>query len=144
MLSKEEKKKLIKKHSEGSPVLKNSLKAFFFGGLICVFSELLLSLFINLGADEKNALTFVSISVIFLSSLLTALGFFDKIARTTGAGTLVPVSGFSVSVMGSVNFPSVLSGFSVQATQRSMAAIRARASKMRKVYLFIKRSSNIL
>lgn len=98
MLSKEEKKKLIKKHSEGSPVLKNSIRAFFFGGIICAFSEILLSLFINLDIDEKKSLTLVSISIIFLGSLLTALGFFDKIARTTGAGTLVPVSGFSNAV----------------------------------------------
>ena len=32
------------------------------------------------------------------ASLATALGFFDKIARFCGAGTLVPVTGFSNSV----------------------------------------------
>lgn len=98
MLSKEEKKNLIKKHSEPSPVLKNSLRAFISGGLICVLSELLFSLFLYMGAREKNALTFVSVSVIFIAALLTAIGVFDKIARFTGAGTLVPVSGFSNAV----------------------------------------------
>ncbi len=98
MLSKEEKKNLIKKHSLGSPVLKNSARAFFFGGLICVFGELLLSLFSMLGVSEKESVTLVTLCVIFIASLLTALGVFDRIARFTGAGTLVPVSGFSNAV----------------------------------------------
>ena len=98
MYSKEEKKNLIKKHSYPSPVLKNSLRAFFSGGLICVFSELILSLFLYFGLDEKSSLTLVSVTVIFLASLLTGLGAFDSAARFCGAGTLVPVSGFSNAV----------------------------------------------
>ena len=95
MLSKEEKKKLIKKHTYPSPVLKNSVFAFLSGGAICTLAELLLGLFLYLGLDNKVSLTLVSVSVIFLASLLTGLGLFDRIARFCGAGTLVPVSGFS-------------------------------------------------
>lgn len=98
MISPEEKKQLIKKHSKGSPVLKNSFRAFFFGGIICVVGELLLTLFVNIGADSRTSVTLVTLSVIFLAALLTALGIFDRIARFTGAGTLVPVSGFSNAV----------------------------------------------
>lgn len=98
MMSEEEKKKLIKKHSKSSPVLKNSLRAFLFGGLICLFGELLLRWFILLGAEEKTSVSLVTLSVIFIASLLTGIGVFDKIARFTGAGTLVPVSGFSNAV----------------------------------------------
>ena len=98
MISHEEKKNLIKKHSEPSPVLKNSIRAFVSGGVICTLAELLLYLFINLGIDKKTASTLVTVSVIFLGSLFTALGVFDKIAKYTGAGTLVPVSGFSNAV----------------------------------------------
>ena len=98
MISEAEKKKLIKKHSLHSPVLKNSLKAFVTGGLICVFGELLFILFSYLGLDEKTGLTLVSVSVIFIAALLTATGLFGSIARFTGAGTLVPISGFSNSV----------------------------------------------
>ncbi len=98
MISKEEKKKLIKKHSEGSPVLRNSALAFLFGGLICVGGELLFTLFLKLGAEEKNSVTLVTLCVIFLAAVLTAAGIFDIIARITGAGTLVPVSGFSNAV----------------------------------------------
>jgi stage V sporulation protein AC len=94
-----EKKELIKKYSPGSTIFKNSLLAFIFGGLICVLGELLLELFSNLGLDEKNAGTLVTVTLIFIAALLTALGLFDKIARYAGAGTLVPVTGFSNAVV---------------------------------------------
>ena len=92
------KKQLINKHSPGSTVFKNSLLAFLFGGLICAIGEGFLILFSNLGADEKLSSTLVTITLIFIASLLTAIGVFDKIARHAGAGTLVPVTGFSNAV----------------------------------------------
>lgn len=95
----EYKKKLIKKHSPHSPVLKNCLLAFFFGGLICTLGELLLILYKYLGANSDNAGMLVTVSLILLSALLTAFGVFDKIARHAGAGTLVPVTGFANAVV---------------------------------------------
>lgn len=41
----------------------------------------------------------VTITMIVLAALLTAFGLFDKIARYAGAGTLVPVTGFSNAVV---------------------------------------------
>ena len=95
----EYKKQLIKKHSPHSPVLRDSLLAFFFGGLICVIGELLKRLYLYLAFDEKTASTLVTISLIFIAALFTALGFFDRIAKHAGAGTLVPVTGFSNAVV---------------------------------------------
>ena len=94
-----EKKELIKKYSPGSTIFKNSLLAFLFGGLICVIGELLKTLYFELGADEKNAGTLVTVTLILVAALLTGLGIFDKIARYAGAGTLVPVTGFSNAVV---------------------------------------------
>ena len=51
-----------------------------------------------MGLDENNARNLVSITLIFLASLLTGLGIFDNIARIAGAGTLVPITGFSNAV----------------------------------------------
>ena len=93
-----EKQRLIIKHSPSSTILKNSLLAFIFGGFICAIGQGLLLLYSNLGADKKTAGTLVTVSLIFLASVLTALGIFDKIARYAGAGTLVPVTGFSNAV----------------------------------------------
>ena len=94
----EKKKTLIKKHSPRSPLLKNCTLSFIFGGAICVFGELLFMLFLSLSGDEKLSGTLVTVSVIAIASILTALGVFDTVARRAGAGTLVPVSGFSNAV----------------------------------------------
>lgn len=92
------KKELIKKHSPGSTIFKDSILAFIFGGLICCIGEALLLLYSGLGADKKTAGTLVTVSLIFIASLITAFGVFDSIARYAGAGTLVPVTGFSNAV----------------------------------------------
>ncbi|MBO7309776.1 MAG: stage V sporulation protein AC [Clostridia bacterium] len=92
-------KVLVEKMSPKSPVLKNCVRAFFFGGLVCFLGQWLSYLFIWLGASREDSLSFVSISLIFTAALLTGLGFFDRIARFAGAGTLVPVTGFANSVV---------------------------------------------
>lgn len=91
----ENKKKIIKKHTPHSPLIKNCTLSFVFGGVICVFGELLFVLYKNLLGDEKLSGTLVTVTVIAVSAILTGLGVFDSIARYAGAGTLVPVSGFS-------------------------------------------------
>lgn len=93
-----EKKRLIKKHSPRSPILKNSTLAFIFGGAICAVGEVFLLFLEGMGFDEKLSLTLVTVTLIFLGAFLTALGVFDKIAKHAGAGTLVPVTGFSNAV----------------------------------------------
>ena len=94
-----EKKELIKKYSPGSTILKNSIFAFIFGGLICVIGELIKMLYLWLGIEEKTSAILVTVTLIFIAALLTGLGLFDKIARYAGAGTLVPVTGFSNAVV---------------------------------------------
>lgn len=93
------KKKLIDKYSPGSTLLKNSVLSFLFGGILCAIGEGLLLLFLWLGLEEKISLTLVTLSLVFLAALFTALGIFDKIAKHAGAGTLVPVTGFSNAVV---------------------------------------------
>lgn len=94
----EDYKELTEKHLKKSPVIKNSCFAFFAGGFLCFLGELLANLYIYLGLSSEKAYLLVTISFIVLASFATALGFFDKIARFAGAGTLVPVTGFSNSV----------------------------------------------
>ena len=96
--SQEGKKDIIKRFTPKTKVLKNSALAFIFGGLLATCAELLRQFYIALGAGEKDALTLVSVTFILLASILTALGLFDCIARHAGAGTLVPITGFSNAV----------------------------------------------
>lgn len=94
-----DKKELIKRHSPGTKIVKNSILSFLVGGLICVVGQLLSYLYSYLGCDERVSGILVTVTLIFIAALLTALGIFDKIARHAGAGTLVPVTGFSNAVV---------------------------------------------
>ena len=102
-------KELINRHAPSSPILKNCIFAFFTGGFICFLSELF-SIFLSNFFDEKKAYIFTTLFVIVVASFLTAAGVFDKIARVSGGGTLVPVTGFSNSVT-SVAIDSRSEGF---------------------------------
>lgn len=90
---------MVQKASPRSPVLKDSLFAFLFGGAICTLGQGLADLFMLLGFTLQDARTFVSISLIFLSAALTAFGVYDNIAKYAGAGTLVPITGFANSMV---------------------------------------------
>lgn len=93
------KNELIKKHSQKSPFLKNLLLAFLFGGTLCVGGELLYMLYTSLGVASDSVGALVTCTLILLAAILTSLGLFDNIARHAGAGTLVPVTGFSNAVV---------------------------------------------
>ena len=97
-MDKNTKLSLIQKHSPKSPVLKNCIWAFLGGGAICSLGEGARLLLLYFGVSEKDAPMLVTLIFIFLGSLLTALGVFDLLARRLGAGTLVPVTGFSNSI----------------------------------------------
>lgn len=98
-IDKKQYKKYAAAHAPRSPILKNCLCAFFFGGGICALGQGLTDLYSKwLGFVRNDASTLASITLIFLAVLLTALGVFDNIARKAGAGTLVPITGFANSV----------------------------------------------
>ncbi len=93
------KEKLIEKHSPKSPILKDLFMSFIFGGSICALGEILYILFSELGFDDKTSSVSVTLLLIFIAAILTGFGIFDKIAKHAGAGTLVPVTGFSNAVV---------------------------------------------
>lgn len=98
-ISKQQYDQRVKEASPHSPVLKDCVLAFLFGGLICTMGQILCELYQNWGLDLKDARTAASISLIFLSAALTALGWYDNIAKHAGAGTLVPITGFANSMV---------------------------------------------
>lgn len=87
------------KHAKKSPILKDAFLAFIFGGAICTFAELLLTLYQFLGISENNARLTVTLTLIFITCLLTGLGVFDRIAKHAGAGTFVPITGFANAIV---------------------------------------------
>lgn len=89
---------LIGKYCKKSPLGKDMLWAFLVGGGICTLGQGILAFWQMLGLSEKDAGTAVSITLIALSALLTGLHGYEKLAKHAGAGTLVPITGFSNSV----------------------------------------------
>lgn len=92
---------MTKKASPSSPRIKNMIFAFLIGGTICTLGEGLKTLYTYIGLKEETVAALVSISLIVLAAILTGIGVFDKIAKYAGAGTLVPITGFSNAVVSS-------------------------------------------
>ncbi len=81
-----------------SPLLKDCLCAFVSGGLICMAGQGLIELYKYLGISKDNAGTLTSVTLIFVTAILTGFGVFDKLAKHAGGGTLVPITGFANAV----------------------------------------------
>lgn len=81
-----------------STIFKNCLNAFWIGGLICTVGQLLTNGYLALGMEKTTAQTLASITLVFLSALLTGLSVYDDIAKHAGAGTLVPITGFANAI----------------------------------------------
>ena len=99
MVSEKEYEKMYKKASPPKKSFKNMTFAFFVGGAICTLGEFLKQLYITLGLTEKIGSLMSSVSLIFISAVLTGLGIYHSIAKYAGAGTLVPITGFANSVV---------------------------------------------
>ena len=98
-LSKKEYSQYVKEMSPNSPFWKDLFNAFWVGGLICVVGQMILNGFTAMGLDETDAGAATSVSMVFLGALLTGLSVYDDIAKIGGAGTLVPITGFSNAVV---------------------------------------------
>ena len=99
-LSQQEYSFMVGKASPKSTVVKDCIGAFTAGGFICLVGQVLTDTYqYTLGMDLKDARCLTSISLVFLSALLTALSWYDNIAKWAGAGTLVPITGFANAVV---------------------------------------------
>ncbi|MCI1981653.1 MAG: stage V sporulation protein AC [Oscillospiraceae bacterium] len=98
-VTKKEYNKMAQKASPGTTYGKNMLMAFLFGGTICTLGQGILNLYLSWGIDQQAASAFVSITLIALSAILTALRVYDNLAKYGGAGTLVPITGFANSIV---------------------------------------------
>lgn len=98
-ISKDDYSKMTDKASPNSPTLLNCIKAFLFGGAICLIGQIIITLLENAGLSEKAVQAGTSSILIIATAILTGVGVFDKIARHAGAGTIVPITGFANSVV---------------------------------------------
>ena len=90
---------IVKKHSPKEDILKNAIIVFISGGIFGVLSELLLRTYMTwLNMPRKEAGVIVIITLIIISSILTALGIFDVLVSKLKCALIIPITGFAHSM----------------------------------------------
>ena len=90
---------IVKKYTPKEDILKNAIITFLAGGAIGALSELLLvcySTLLNLPRKESGVL--VILTLIFISSILTACGVFDVCVSKLKSALIIPITGFAHSI----------------------------------------------
>ena len=90
---------MTKEASPNTKSWRNIPLAFLIGGLICTLGQGLMEFYRSQGLPKDEASTWASVSLVFLSALLTGMKVYDNIAKFGGAGTLVPITGFANAVV---------------------------------------------
>lgn len=91
--------KIAREHKAKVPKLQNAIIAFLVGGLIGMLGEGIIELLCNMfHISRNNAGTIMIVIMIFIASLSTALGFFDKLVTKFKCGLLIPITGFAHSM----------------------------------------------
>ncbi|MCA1031126.1 stage V sporulation protein AC [Bacillus timonensis] len=92
--------RLQQKHETKRPVVKNCLKAFLVGGIICSIGQAIQLFYIyNFNFTQATAGNPTVATMIFIAMLLTGFGVYDRLAQFAGAGSAVPVTGFGNAVI---------------------------------------------
>ena len=99
IMSNEDYQEFIKCYLPKPKKVTNALITFFGGGLIGFLSELLLEFYeVWLDLPRKESGVIVILSLIILSSVLTALGFFDIWVTKLKSALIIPITGFAHSM----------------------------------------------
>ncbi len=96
--TKPEYSKYVDKKSPNSPLWKNILWAFAIGGIICIIGQFITNFFLSRGLPKETVSAITSILLILGAIILTALGWYDRIGKRAGAGSVVPITGFANSI----------------------------------------------
>ena len=91
--------KIVMNHKPKEHRVKNAFIAFITGGTVGLIGQGLLDLYTYyLNISSSDAAVFMMITLIFIASLFTALGFFDKMVNFCRCGLIVPITGFAHSM----------------------------------------------
>lgn len=90
--------KYVKQVTPKFSCLKNTIKAFIVGGIICTIGQGFVNYYMSLTSDMELAKSYTTLSLVFLAILFTGFGLYQKLAKFGGAGTLVPITGFANAV----------------------------------------------
>ena len=82
---------------------KNALIAFLVGGLVGAIGEIIIEVICYYFKLSRNdSATIMIVIMIFIASLCTALGFFDKLVTKFKCGLLIPITGFAHSMTSAI------------------------------------------
>lgn len=78
---------------------RNAVLAFVVGGIVGLLGEAIIEILIScFHISRSDASTFMIMIMIFIASLCTAIGFFDKLVTKFKCGLLIPITGFAHSM----------------------------------------------
>ena len=89
----------VKKKTPNSPILKDCIKAFLIGGLICIIGQGITDIAVMLGAGTSDVKMITPIVLVFLGSFFTGIGVYDKLGKHAGGGSIIPITGFANAVV---------------------------------------------
>lgn len=99
--TKAEYSKLVSKKAPKSPIIKDCINAFIVGGIICAIGQFVMNVLAVNGFSTDDTGIYTSSVLIVIASILTGLGLYSKLGRFAGAGSVVPITGFSNSITSS-------------------------------------------
>lgn len=98
-MKKEEYQKIVDKYTPKENYIKNAIIVFIAGGTLGALSELLLQAYaLWLDMPRKEAGVLVILTLIVLTSILTALGVFDVLVTKFKSALIIPITGFAHSM----------------------------------------------
>jgi len=101
-MNKDEYQKLVSEFTPKEKKLKNAILAFLVGGAIGFFGQVVVEILkVSFGMELTEAYMWLCVLIIFVSSFLTVLGFFDNWVSKCKAGLFLPTTGFAHSITSS-------------------------------------------
>ena len=92
-------KDYVEKKAKKSPIFKDVLLAFISGGVICIIGQIIMNIFLYYNVEKDIATAFTSIILIFIGAFLTSINVYSTIGKYCGAGSAIPITGFSNSIV---------------------------------------------
>ncbi len=93
-------KEIVNQHTPKENLFSNAVIAFLIGGIMGVLGQALIDFYsYYLTIPNKEATVCMIVTLIFLSCLLTSLGFFDKFVNFCKCGLIIPITGFAHATM---------------------------------------------
>ena len=89
----------VEKKAPKSKLVKNVVKAFAVGGLICVIGQFINNVLMTQGLGKDIAGNLTVLIMVFIGAFLTGINVYDDIGKFAGAGSIVPITGFANSIV---------------------------------------------